>query len=129
MATRTQVAAALAERLEHHDRHKSIREAAAWLVATGRARQARYLARDVAAQLEAKGYVLVRVTTARSLEHHTRERLEHFIQRQTGAKELEMDMIVDPNVVGGVQIETPLAALDATVRTKLARYVEGVMNE
>jgi F0F1-type ATP synthase delta subunit len=127
MATRTQVAAALAERLGHQDRHKSIREAAAWLVATGRARQARYLARDVAAHLEANGYALVRVTTARPMEHQTRERLEHFIKRQTGARKLELDTVVDPEVVGGVQIETPLAGLDATIKTKLSRYVEGAM--
>jgi F0F1-type ATP synthase delta subunit len=128
MPTRTQVAAALAERLGR-DRQKTVREAAAWLVATGRTRQARYLARDVAAQLESKGYVMVRVTSARPLQRHTVESLRHFIQRQTGARELEMDMVVDPAVVGGVQIETPLAALDVTVKTKLSRYVEGVMNE
>jgi F0F1-type ATP synthase delta subunit len=128
MATRTQVAAALAERLGH-DRRNTVREAAAWLVATGRARQARYLARDVAAHLEAKGYVMVRVTTARPLDHQAKQELEHFIKRQTGARQLELESVVNPEVVGGAQIETPLMMLDATIRTKLARYVEGAMNE
>jgi hypothetical protein len=124
MATRTQVAAALAERLGH-DRRNTVREAAAWLVATGRARQARYLA----AHLEAKGYVMVRVTTARPLDHQAKQELEHFIKRQTGARQLELESVVNPEVVGGAQIETPLMMLDATIRTKLARYVEGAMNE
>ena len=128
MASRTQVAAALADRLVDN-RRKSIRQAAAWLVSTGRARQARYLARDVAAHLEAKGYLLVRVTTSRQLDHQARERLEHFIKRETGARELEFDTVISPDVIGGVQIETPLAGLDATIKTKLSRYVEGVMNE
>ena len=126
MATRTQVATALAERLGT-DRRRVVREAAAWLVATGRARQAGYLARDVAARLQDQGYVLVKVTTARALEPRAREQLEALIRRETHARRLELDEMIDPDVVGGVQIETPLATLDATVRTKLARYVEGVM--
>lgn len=126
MATRTQVAAAVAERLGS-DRRRVVREAAAWLVATGRARQAGYLARDVAVKLQDEGYVLVKVTTARPLEPRAREQLEGLIRRETHARRLELDEMIDPEVVGGVQIETPLATLDATVRTKLARYVEGVM--
>jgi F0F1-type ATP synthase delta subunit len=126
MATRTQIAAAVAERLGS-DRRSTLRQAAAWLVATGRTRQARYLARDVAAHLEAKGYVLARVTTARPLDHQAREHLERFIRSETSARELELETVTDPEVVGGAQIETPLMMLDATVRTKLARYVEQVV--
>lgn len=127
MATRTQIAAEVAERLGDH-RQRTVREAAAWLVSTGRARQARYLARDVAAVLADKGYLLVRVTSARQLDRAARGRLEGFIKQHTGARELELDTVIDPAVVGGVQIETPMAMLDATVRTKLSRYVEGAMN-
>ena len=127
MVSRVQVAHELAQRLTH-ERSKVVREAAAWLVTTGRVRQARYLARDVAGILADKGYVLVRVTSARPLDDAARGSLETYIREQTGARELELETTVDAAVIGGVQIETPLAGLDATVHTKLVRYAEGVIS-
>jgi len=126
--SRLQIASVVADRLVAHDRKQVVEAAAAWLVSTGRARQARYLARDVAAALANRGYVLVQVTTARALSEGAREDLVRFIKRHTGAKEVELEHTVDASVIGGVRIETPLAMLDATVQSKLARYVEGVMN-
>src|SRR5471030_2654093 len=121
MVSRVQVAHELAERLAR-ERIKVVREAAAWLVTTGRVRQARYLARDVAGILADKGYVLVRVTSARPLSEAARGSLESFIREQTGAHEIELETAVDATVISGVHIETPLAGLDATVHTKLVRY-------
>jgi F0F1-type ATP synthase delta subunit len=127
MVSRVQVAAFVAERLAS-ERPKMLRDAAAWLIETGRIRQARYLARDVAAILADRGYVLVRVTSARPLEGEARASIERFVREQTGARELELETAVDETLIGGVKIETPLAALDDTVRTKLVRYAEGVMS-
>jgi len=128
MPTRLQIATVVADRLTHHDRKKTVREAAAWLVATGRVRQARYLARDVAGVLANRGYVLVNVTTARALSEQAHSDLVRFIKHHTGATTVELEHTVDASVIGGVRIETPLAMLDATVQTKLNNYVEGVMN-
>lgn len=128
MPTRLQIANVVADRLAHHDRKRTVEAAAAWLVATGRARQARYLARDVAGVLADRGYVLVSVTSARALSEQASRDLVRFIKHHTGAKEVELEHTVDASVIGGVRIETPLAMLDATVQTKLNNYVEGVMN-
>jgi len=128
MVSRTQVAAELAKRLGS-DRRKAVRQTAAWLVATGRARQARYLARDVAGTLADDGYVLAQVTTARPLHDPARKELAGFIKNRTGAREVELDTSVDASMIGGVRVVTPSATLDATVRTKLASYVEGVMGD
>jgi F0F1-type ATP synthase delta subunit len=127
MASRMQVANRVANLLPN-DRHEIILQAAAWLTETGRAHQARYMARDIAGILAERGYVLVRITTARPLGEAAKEHIETFITRATGARQLEIEEIIDPDVIGGVKIETPLAGLDGTVRTKLARYVEGVRN-
>ncbi len=114
------VAAALPER-----RAEAVAAAAAWLVDTGRGRQAGYLARDVAAELARRGYVLVRVTTARPLGEAARAEVEEFVRSATGARELEVETLEDPEVVGGVRIETPTGVLDGTVKTRLAKFVQG----
>lgn len=128
MASRAQVAAYVADKITS-DRLGAVKAAAAWLAETGRKHEAGYLARDVALVLAESGYVFVRVTTARTLSESAWERVEAFVKQTTGAKELELEKVVDPGIIGGVRIETPGAALDATVRTKLTRFVEGVNNE
>ncbi len=124
MATRTQVAQYLTGKLTN-DRTEAVREAAAWLVATGRERQARYLARDVAKALSDDGYVFAHVTTARPVTTQTRAAVEQFLRTETGVRELELEFAVDERVIGGLRLETPTAQLDATVSHKLAKLVEG----
>jgi F0F1-type ATP synthase delta subunit len=122
MASRMQVAAYVAERLKS-DRAGALRSAAAWLSDRGEARQAPYLARDVAQILAARGYVLAQVSTAHPMSAEARAEVSTFIKRATGATELELETAVDPGMIGGIRIETPGQALDASVRTKLDRYV------
>lgn len=125
MTSRTQVAEYVADHLTT-ERPTALRSAAAWLVARGRSRQAQYLAQDVATVLAGRGYVLARVTTARPLSAASRTAVEAFVRRETGARELELETLVDPTVIGGLRLEIPTATLDATVRRRLATLVEGV---
>ncbi len=127
MASRMQVAAYVADHLSDN-RKGALRSAAAWLAGKGRGREARYLARDIAQVMADRGYVLVQITTARPLGADARGEVERFIKAATGARELELETTVDSGMIGGIKIETPGQALDASVRTKLARYVEGASN-
>lgn len=83
MVSRRQVAAEVAGRLRG-GRKQALLQAAAWLVASGRSRQARYLARDIAAALAEGGYVLTEVTTAQPLTEHTRRQVVSFVKEQLG---------------------------------------------
>jgi F-type H+-transporting ATPase subunit delta len=123
MASRLQVATYVADHLRD-GRREAVRAAAAWLAEQGHAREARYLARDVAQVLAERGYVYARVTTAQRMTAEARANVERFIKDATGARELELEAAVDPAMIGGISIETPGQALDASVRTKLAHYVE-----
>lgn len=125
MASRAQVASWLADKLPD-ERAAAVETAASWLVASRRVGQANYLARDVARELAFRGYVYARVTSARPLGHEAQSRIREFITEATQARQLELDIEVDPRLVGGVRIETPDAELDASVRTKLEQFVEGV---
>jgi len=125
MVTRTQVAEYVADKLSS-GRTEAVQEAAAWLVATGRARQAQYLSRDVAKALAERGYMFARITSARTTSETARRAIEAFLKTQTGATTVELELGVDANLIGGVRIETPTAELDASVRQTLAQLVEGV---
>lgn len=125
MPSRLQVATYVADELSQ-GRKTAVRSAAAWLLERGRSREARYLARDVATVLADRGHVLVKVVTARPLDAEAKAAIESFIKRETGAKELEMETAVDATLIGGLVIELPGASLDASVRAKLDKFVEGM---
>jgi F-type H+-transporting ATPase subunit delta len=127
MASRMQVATHIADQLAG-DRTGALRSAAAWLTERGQSRQARYLVSDVAQVLAARGYVYAKVMTARPLSGAARTEVEQFIKDITGARELELETAVEPEMLGGIRIETPGQELDASVQKKLARYVEGAAN-
>lgn len=125
MASRTQVATYLADHLAD-GRAEAVKAAAAWLVAGGRGREARYLARDAAAALAERGHVLAEVVTARPMDPAAVKSVEGFIKQATGAQSLELVQSVDPALIGGIKIELPAATLDASVQAKLDKFVEGM---
>lgn len=125
MATRTQIARNLALGLST-DRTAAITSAAAWLSAKGKTRQASYLARDVAWILEQQGYVFARVTVAKPLTSVTEKAVVDYIKSASDATEVELEVIVDPSVIGGVRIETPSSTLDETVINRLQALVREV---
>lgn len=122
MPSRLQVATYVADQLGR-DRAAALRSAAAWLTERGKTRDARYLVRDVAQVLASRGYVFAQVTTAKPLTMGTRRSIEAFLKEATGATEFELEATVEAEMIGGVKIETPGHSLDASVKTKLARYV------
>lgn len=125
MISRFQVATYVADHLKD-DRNKTLKSASAWLSAHGRDRQAGYLARDVAQILGARGYVYAQVTTARELSDSAKHQIKEFIRDHTKAQELEMVTKIDKGLIGGALVELPDSELDGSVKTKLAKFVEGV---
>lgn len=101
-----------------------IRQAAAWLISTGQTRRAGELAMEVARLQAEEGHLWARVTTARPLEQASRRQVESYLQHRTGCRELELELVVDPRLIGGLRIETADQALDATVQTKLRRLIQ-----
>jgi F-type H+-transporting ATPase subunit delta len=125
MATRTQIARSVALGLST-DRSAAIMRAAAWLTAKGKTRQASYLVRDVAWILEQQGYVYAKVTTAKPLSNHSEKAIIDYIKSTKTVHEVELEVIVDPSVIGGVRIETPSSTLDETVLNRLQALVREV---
>jgi F0F1-type ATP synthase delta subunit len=124
VATRTQVADFVAARLEQ-DRATTVREVAAWLISTKRIRQSKYLVNDVARALHRKGYLYARVTSANELDSKLREQIEQYLH-ELGREHVEAEYLVDKGLIAGIKIETPTEELDASMRMKLDRLVEGL---
>ncbi len=128
MATRTKIAKNISADLLK-DRSKAIKRAAAWLVTNKKTHQTKYLTNDIAVQLQKRGYVFARVTTANKLSEQTQEKLKSYIAKTTNAKEVEIEIIFDKTLVGGIRIETPIGAFDDSVQSRLNSFVKEVENE
>jgi F0F1-type ATP synthase delta subunit len=122
MTTRTQVAEFLATRMEDN-RETVIKEAAAWLVATKKVRQAEYLVNDVAKALHRKGYLYAKVSSAHELDDTIRQQVETYLH-ELGRKHVEVEYRIDERLIAGIKIETPTEELDASIRMKLDSLVE-----
>lgn len=93
----------------------AIEQVAGYLVDSRRVREATLVVRAIEDELAARGSVIATVTTAHPLDATLRTTIEKLIS----AKELSLREQVDPEVIGGVRIETPGSKLDATIQTKL----------
>ncbi len=92
-----------------------LKELAAYLVLTGRQREAELVVRAIEDELAERGTVIARVTVA----HPLTAELTNAIKRLVDAKEIQINETVDPHVIGGVRVETPGSILDATIQRKL----------
>lgn len=107
------------------NRTKAINDAAAWLIAHGKARQVSYLANDIAQALADQGYLFARVTTARPVSEQSKEQITQFIMSETNAKTVECEYAIDESLIGGALIATPYGTLDASVKAALSTIIEG----
>ena len=93
----------------------AIEHVAGFLVDTRRTREANLVVRAIEDELASRGQVVATVTTAHPLDAALRASIETLID----AKKLSLREQIDPEVIGGVRIETPGSKLDATIQTKL----------
>ena len=129
MATRTQLAQYVAKSIQSSDkseRDKAILIAAKWLKSNCKIRQKDYLIKDITTQLDNSGYVYVTITSAHKLDTATIDKLNNYIKHLHNAKNIEMSLKIDEDLIGGVKIETPIGILDTSIKARLAKIVEGV---
>lgn len=93
----------------------ALQEVAAYLYESRRLREVTLVVRSIEDALSQKGVTVATVTSARPLD----ERLRAIITNQIGSDEVHLREVVDPTVIGGVRLQTPDAAYDATLAHKL----------
>jgi len=94
---------------------KALQEAAAYLIETGRTREADLLVRDIEDVLEERGIVVADITSATPLDDIARTE----IRRMVGASSLQLRETIDASVLGGVRIDMPSRRFDGTIKRKL----------
>lgn len=99
---------------------QAIRELAAYLVETGRTREADLVVRAIYEQLENEGVIVAEATVA----HDADSSLADEIKAMLGARQLELAVNVQPEVLGGVRVQTPSRLLDSTFTRRLSSLRE-----
>ena len=92
---------------------------AAFLIDNHRIKEASLIVDDITRYLADHGMVVAEVTSAFSLVESTKEALRSLIERETGAKNIELTESVDHSVLGGVKLALPGRELDTTIARKL----------
>lgn len=114
--SRRKLAAYAAEKMLAGTSKKQIlKELAAYLMETGRVREAALLVRDIEHELADRGVVVASVVTA----HPLTSSVKSDIDKLAGAKSVQLRETVDPAVLGGIQINLPGKRFDGTIRHKL----------
>jgi F0F1-type ATP synthase delta subunit len=127
--SRTKVAAYAASALSEGTvaRGELVEKLAAWLKDSKHSRQATYLVQDIAKILAENGYIFVTITTAHEISNDTRKSVESFLKDYYGTTiQLEINEVINPGIIGGINIDTPNGSLDATVKSKLIQIIKGV---
>lgn len=97
------------------------------LLDRGRQDELGAIADDFATRVAAaEGRLRVSVRTAIPLPDDLRDRLVTQISERTG-RAVEIDAVVDPEIVGGLVIETDGSVVDASVRQRLAELRQGML--
>ena len=127
MSSRTKVAQHVADVIrDGGDRQTALRDVAAWLSDHGKTRQATYVVKDVMQSLADNGYVVAEITSARPLSAASKKSVESYLLSLPGVINIECSYKCDASLIGGLRIDTSLGVLDASVRARLAKIVEGV---
>ena len=123
LASRRRVAKFIAKQLAGGESVSRISKIlAAYLVDNKQRRQVDLFLRDIETELANEyGHLAADVTAARKLTSETKRALAEMLQRETGAKKVELIEDIDPELLGGVVVKTPEDELDASLKTKLTR--------
>lgn len=98
---------------------KVITELAAHLIETRRTTEVDLIVRDIEYYLAQKGIVGATVISADQLTADVQKAIEKFIKDKTDAKQISLQTVVDPTVIGGVKIRLPDRELDRTIAHQL----------
>lgn len=101
-------------------------QVAAYLVEHKMVSQADRLIQDVSAELQAAtGQATATVVTAFSPSSHNLQTLQTNLKRLLGVKEVELQLVEDKSLLGGLVVKLPGLEMDASVRQKLRVLARG----
>lgn len=111
----------LADHLIGNRGKDALQQVAAYLLSSGRTKEADLIVREVEEQLSNNGRIVARVASARKLDADQQREIIQMIKNTTGAESVEIINEVDPSHLGGVVVRTPKQEVDLSIRSRLNR--------
>ena len=103
------------------DRGQTLQQLAAYIITYRLQSQTEQIISDIARNIAETGYVAATVTSARPLSEEIKQTVVEFIKAHDDARDVELKTVVDPQLIGGIIIDTPNQRLDTSVASKLKR--------
>lgn len=127
-ASRARLAQLVADQtLQNGPSKRFSREIAAYLLSEGRVNELDSLLRDIQADWAEDGHVEVIARSAYPLTATTKADIRREVKKvHPGARQIVINEIVDPEVVGGVRLNLPNRQLDLSIRSKLNSFKQSV---
>ena len=127
-APRTRIAKLIAERtLQQGVSKRFDREVAAYLLSEGRVNELDSLLRDVQADWAETGHIEVVARSAYPLTAAVKADIQREVKKvHPVAKQIVINEVIDPDMVGGVRLNLPNRQLDLSIRSKLNRFKQSV---
>lgn len=117
--SRVTLAQYIVDHLSTAQRGDVLQQVAAYLIDTKRTKELELIVRDVQRLLADGGNVSAIAISAFTLSDAVKTELTAFIKKQTNAKTVSIENIIDESVIGGVKLNLPGRELDQTIARQL----------
>ena len=94
---------------------------AGYLFYTKQTRSINLLVRDIENALLDKGVLVAKVVSVYDLADSVKKQIDAFLLDESGANSVQAQYSIDKDLIGGIQISTPQAILDTSIKNKLQR--------
>ena len=118
--SRRKIATVVAERLIEGDK-TIIKDLAGYLFYTKQTRSINLLIRDIENALLDKGVLVAKVVSVHDLADSVKKQIDAFLLDESGANSVQVQYSINKDLIGGIQISTPQAILDTSIKNKLQR--------
>lgn len=118
--SRRKIATVVAERLLEGDK-TIIKDLAGYLFYTKQTRSINLLVRDIENALLDKGVLVAKVVSAHDLADSVKKQIDAFLLDESGANYVQVQYSINKDLIGGIQVSTPQAILDTSIKNKLQR--------
>ena len=98
-----------------------IKDLAGYLFYTKQTRSINLLVRDIENALLDRGVLAAKVVSAYDLADSVKKQIDAFLLDESGANSVQVQYSIDKDLIGGIQISTPQAILDTSIKNKLQR--------
>lgn len=96
-----------------------VQKLAAYLIETKRIRELSLFVRDIESALSDRGVLLADIASSFQLTTDIQHTIVDYLKKHSKARNVHLRLHVEPELLGGIRIETPDKRLDNTLRQRI----------